>query len=90
MRTPHARAPCALDHTPLNAQRSSARQADNQTSNHLQSFQSQPSFNNCTNCAGSVEGVLWYFPFEHERETLPTDPSLAAYRWALEPWSPKS
>jgi hypothetical protein len=23
--------------------------------------------------AGDVEGVLWYFPYENERETLPTD-----------------
>jgi hypothetical protein len=24
--------------------------------------------------AGRVEGVLWYFPFENDRETVPLDP----------------
>ncbi len=30
----------------------------------------------CRTChAGTVEGVLWYFPYENDAETLPLDPS---------------
>lgn len=30
-------------------------------------------------CAGVVEGVLWYFPFENGSETMPQDEAPAAY-----------
>eukprot|EP00798_Chlamydomonas_sp_ICE-L_P006652 gene6652-3314_t len=53
---------------------------DDMETRYLQAARSNFEFTLMVPGRGAIEGVLWYFPYENDSETVPIDPSLGAYR----------